>query len=199
MASTQSPEERAEKEYHRIERTATGLYVLAPIAVGFVAGLISSFGRDVSPEFFSVVAEGLLPVFLITAVLQYSLVARRQLELDSSRLSEQDIGRTLVAAFGLFVVGEGTALYAVASESSSTFLVVTPLVAGLTFLGDILLATRHQFGSGIEKYLPSRRIQWSAERQSQMELAMAQRLEDRARELRDRRRQPVEGEWSEGE
>src|SRR6476659_7763771 len=128
-----TPDRQGEVSYLRTSRLATGTYVLLPVLTGLVVGHFSSFGRNASSEFFIVVAEGLLPVFLVTAVLQYSLVARRQLELEPSRLMERDITQTLVAAFGLFVVGEGTALYAVASTTSSTFLVVTPVVAGLLF------------------------------------------------------------------
>jgi len=62
-----------------------------------------------------------------------------------------------VGLFGLFVVGEGVALYAVATAKSSTFLVVVPLVA-------VLLAAR--------------------ERESEMKLA--ETLEAQAKEIRGR-------------
>jgi MFS family permease len=178
-------DKRLEKRYRRIAFFSTGMYLLLPPLIGWIVGLVADFGRGVDGQFFAVVAEGLLPVLLITVVLQSTLITRRELELDPSPLTEWRARKTLSAAFALFIVSEGVVLYAIGASTSSTFLVVTPLVAGLFFLGDLSYATRNQFGSGIEKYLPSKMIESMAKRERAVHLETADRLQRRADALRE--------------
>jgi len=174
---------------------ATALYVGVPPLVGVVVSQVSDFGRHASLQYFSIVAEGLLPVLLVAAVVQWSLLARRQLDLDPSDLMEKQIAHMAAAFFGIFVVGEGVALYAVAAEASSTFMVVVPLAAGLALLSDLVLATRRQLGKpkSFDKYLPSKSVAKYAERERKMRITQAEKLEERAEKIRARaRRNPPE-------
>jgi hypothetical protein len=177
-------EERFAKLNRVLVFFATAVYVGLPVVVGLVASRMSDFGSSVSTDLYTVLAEGLLPVLLITSLLQYVLFWRRQMEMESSSLLETRITTNLFALFALFVVAEGLALYAIGAEFSSTFLLVTPLAAGLVFLGDLLFATRHQFGKGNEKYLPSKQFGRVAEIKKLALLNRADRLERQAEELR---------------
>ncbi len=176
---------RWEDRHRKAGVLATAIYIAIPALVGWGVHLATDFGGQVKAGFFVVLAEGLLPVLLVTAVVQWSLFARRQLELDPSELTEKHIDGIAMGFFGLFVVGEGIALYAVAANRSSTFLVVAPLVAGLFLLGDLLLATRRQLAASIDRFLPSKSAAEFAERERKSRISVAEKLERRAKEIRE--------------
>jgi hypothetical protein len=110
-------------------RTGWVLLLVAPLVTSYLVGRFTDFGKNVDPLFFEVMAAGLLPILLVAVIVQYSLLLS---QVNASNLSTADRKILEYEHTGLtrlygatFAVGEGTALFAVAADTQSTFLLLT--------------------------------------------------------------------------
>jgi hypothetical protein len=94
-----------------------------PTAAAFVVGLVWHFGRRVDPTFAATVSQ-ILPVLFLAAVLESRAAGLNgpRRDADNERIAVDVLSHQAV----VFAVGEGLALYSVASGARSTFLVLTP-------------------------------------------------------------------------
>jgi hypothetical protein len=111
-------------------------WCLAPV-LGFLVGHCSDFGADADPRLFEVgggtAALVALAVFVELAVVLGALIAQ-QGRSEANYLLTRSVVR---ANAGLFLIAEGSALYAVATQRSSTllvFLLGVPMLAQLFLL-----------------------------------------------------------------
>jgi hypothetical protein len=108
-------------------------FVVIPLVVAFVIGLATSFGRSVHPAFYTTIAQ-VLPILMIASVTTEGF--NRLMSARSASPLEPILD---LASVGLmFVVGEGCALYAVAAETTSTFLLLVICMVAISTVGDIM-------------------------------------------------------------
>jgi len=108
-------------------------YVVIPLLVAFVIGLVTSFGRSVHPAFYTTIAQ-VLPILMIASVTTEGF--NRLMSARSASPLEPILDLACVGF--MFVVGEGCALYAVAAETSSTFLLLMVCIVAISTVGDIM-------------------------------------------------------------
>jgi hypothetical protein len=112
---------------------ASVAFVLTPLMVAFLIGRVTSFGRDVHPAFYTTIAQ-VLPILMIASVTTEGF--SRLLSTKSTSPLEPMLD---LASIGLmFIVGEGCALYAVAAEASSTFLLLMVCMVAISTVSDIM-------------------------------------------------------------
>lgn len=139
MEGSKNPEMKLSKV---AMRTMWVLLVFGPIVVAYATGRATSFGRGADPLFFEVMAAGLLPVLLVAVIVQYSLLlsqidAKGISAADKEVLRYEHIGRTRLYC-GVFALGEGAALFAVATGVQTTFLLLITLLEALALLVTLL-------------------------------------------------------------
>lgn len=130
---------------HRAAVVFAFFAVAPPAVIGVVVGLITNEGRDVNLEF-SIAVSQILPVLFLAAILESRVsvvVALQRLGNPGNATLLMSSMRGLVA---LFVVGEATALYSVASQTATTFLVVTPSLAMLMMVRAMIGEMRYVIG-----------------------------------------------------
>ncbi len=171
--ATHPPKPSIETIVHRVTAITPFLFAATPIAAAWIASWVTDFGRSARPEFFSVMAEGVLPVLLVAAVVEWGQLARSYLEIRASDEVKFKV-RSFSTGYGLlFAATEGMALYAVATGKHTTFLVVAIALGAAFLLYDLIINVRLRLGGDLERQLPENQVAFYAER-------FANRLEQRA-------------------
>jgi hypothetical protein len=98
-----------------------------------LAGAFLDLGRSADPSFFLVMAS-LLPPFFIGAVTEWGGIAGTLRTEGFGAL----VGPATQTYLALFLLGEGAALYAVAAQVQTTFLLLTTLVCLVVFSADLV-------------------------------------------------------------
>jgi hypothetical protein len=106
--------------------------LFAPL-VAFVTGLFTGFGNSVHPPFYTTIAQ-VLPIIVIASVTADGF--RRLIETQKASPLEPILDLTSIVV--VFIVGEGCALYAVATQTSTTFLLLVPCLAAFSAVTDIM-------------------------------------------------------------
>ena len=132
--------------------TVAVVLVLGGIALaGWLISLATSFGRHVEIGFYELLAQVLVTLLLAVVVEEATSIARPMREL--AKVGGWRFVRVTVRAiallrgrFGIFVLGEVCALYAIATDESSTFLFVVPSLCALVATNVLYRRLRHRAG-----------------------------------------------------
>jgi hypothetical protein len=130
---------------HSFRRTRWGSWGLPALAwslgplAGVSIGLICDFGANVDMRFFEILAQ-IGPVVGLAVFVEVVIVFNQLVAEDGATAANKATVRTIIRTnAGLLVLAEGLALFSVAAQTTSTFLlvaVVVPLLLQLLLLVD---------------------------------------------------------------
>lgn len=163
-------------------RLLTALVVIVgPLGVALLASLITDIGRDAKSGYLAVIPQVIPVIFLASFLETRASVARDAAAGELSprlRTVTRDAFRLLV---WLFIAAEGIALYALASDTSTTFTVFAPLIASV----ELLLMMLNDAASAVGVAPSGRQREAHFQRAVRERLVrMAESLEARAERLR---------------
>jgi hypothetical protein len=179
-----APVPSLEMVVRRITAVTPIVFAALPIVAAWIGSLVTDFGRSARPEFFSVMAEGVLPVLLVAAVVEWGQLARSYLEMRPTDVVKFKM-RSFSTGYGLlFAASEGLALYAVAAGERTTFLVLGVALGGAFLLFDLITNVRMRLGGDLESRLPENQVALYAKRVATGLEQRAKRHEFEANRLR---------------
>ena len=132
--------------------------LVLPALVAAGVGWQTAFGQAAEPLFFEVMAAGVLPVLLVACIVQYAVVFGRVMSADVPKedmeLVRYEHSRLTHLYGSIFLAGEGIALYAVAADKQTTFLLLAASFYALILL-IMLLGEVNALSDSPESFLPA--------------------------------------------
>ncbi|HEX3737500.1 MAG TPA: hypothetical protein VHV53_08140 [Solirubrobacterales bacterium] len=141
--AAQRPEEHALKAWF----LPIALWILGPV-VGVVVAQFSDFGHGVRERFFEVCAL-IQPLFALALFVELVVVLGHVVGKQGATAANRDLARSVLRTnAGLLCVSEGLALFAIAADRASTFLVIAIVIP--MFIQVLLLVDcgYHRIGIG---------------------------------------------------
>lgn len=126
----------------------TLLEPLAILGTALLLSLLTIVGQGVALHFYEALAQ-VLPVLFLAGILEHRLNSRRWVEQDQRAGQLADETRTIMIGIArsyivLFALGEGASLWALATETSTTFVFATACLSGAAFLLFLFSSIAHQ-------------------------------------------------------